>query len=215
MSARRVDWRAFLPRARREVSARAAESRGVRALAMGASAFEIDPLFAMFGFPPSGAIAETLPRSVCATFMTPGTGVMHLSGIYVPAGRLVTNVTFVSGATAEATGTHLWFALYDQNLNLLQQSVDDTVANSFGASTVKTKALTATVTTTYAGIYYVGFMCTAGTVPNLLSLTGSLLSGAVAPVMYGLSTSGLTTTAPSPAAAPAASINTRLYAYLS
>lgn len=182
---------------------------------MGASAYETDPLQALLGWPPSGSIAETFPRRfVQGAQFQPATGTMILSALYVPAGKLITNVTFVSGSTAEASGTHLWFALYDLNLNLLQQTPDDVVAGSFGANTAKTKALNATVTTTYSGLYYAAFMCAGTTIPGLLAFATSATTVALAPVLSGSSSTGLTTTAPASAAALTGQAAI-LYAYLS
>lgn len=171
------------------------------------------------GFPPSDAIAETFPRRhAISTAYQPATGVLQMFGIYLPGGKVITNINFVSGGTAESGGTNLWFALYDQNLNLLAQSTNDTGATSFAANTNLRKALTAPQTTKYAGLYYVGYMQTnsAGAQASLLCLAApaSSVANGIAPIISATSSTGLTTAAPNPAAALAVQVNTA-YAYVS
>lgn len=169
------------------------------------------------GIPPVDAISETFPRRhAVSTAYAPATGVLQMFGIYLPANKTITNINFVSGGTAEATGTNLWFALYDQNLNLLAQSTNDTGATSFAANTNLRKALTAAQTTKYAGLYYVGYMMTAGTMTTLLCLAApaSSVANGIVPIIAATSSTGLTTTAPNPAAALVVQVNTA-YAYVS
>ncbi|HNU15382.1 MAG TPA: hypothetical protein PKI55_13085, partial [Chitinophagaceae bacterium] len=75
---------------------------------------------------------------------------------------------------------------------------------AWAANTRKTLNLTSTFTTTYTGLYYLGIMVTATTVPTMkgyTARTGGQLNAA-APSMGGTSNTGLTTALPNPANAP-------------
>jgi hypothetical protein len=166
---------------------------------------------------PSGGIAQTYPRHMVlgsdGAALTSGT--MEMVLIYLPGKTRITSITFQSGATALATGTNQWFALYDINRNLLRQTVDDT-STAWAANAMKTLALTSTYVTPNAGLYYLGIMVAATTVPTLRMLAGFTASGALnlAPVVCGASSTGLTTTAPNPAAAITVQ-NSLMFAYVS
>lgn len=97
------------------------------------------------------------------------TGVMTSVPIALRAGDVITNISFRSGATALATGSNWWFALYSSAAvpALLAQTTDQT-STAWAANTTQTKALTAAQTITADGIYYVGIMVAASTVPTLL-----------------------------------------------
>jgi hypothetical protein len=154
----------------------------------------------------TGALYETFDRDLCDEVNTAvlSTGRLSLQAIYIPAGVTVTSISFWSATTAVATPTNQLFGLFDGNLNLLRSSVNDTTT-AWNANARKTLALTSTFTTTYAGLYYLGISVTAGTVPTLkgnTAKTGGQL-GAGAPSMGGTSNTGLTTTLPATATAPA------------
>lgn len=172
------------------------------------------------GAPPADAISETFPRRhAVSTAFQPASGTLQMFGIYLPGGKVITNINFVSGGTAETGGTHLWFALYDQNLNLLGQSTDDTGATTFTANTNLRKALTAPQTTKYAGLHYIGYcqVNSAGAQASLLCLAApaSSIANGIAPIISATSTTALNTgTAPNPAAALVVQVNTA-YAYVS
>ena len=165
--------------------------------------------------------AQTFDRrmAISAAF-APSTGVLTLTGIWLPAGKLVTGITFVSGAQAEAGGTHLWYALYKNDLTFMAQATDNTGATAFGAGTAFRMALTAAQTCPYSGLYYLGFMCaqSAGTVPTLLNITSAVTNNlgsitGMTPIVAATSTGSLTTTAPSPAGA-LTTITQCLYAFV-
>jgi hypothetical protein len=171
------------------------------------------------GIPPADAIAETFPRRhAISTAYQPATGVLQMFGIYLPGGKTITNINFVSGGTAESGGTNLWVALYDQYLNLLAQSTNDTGATTFSANTNLRKALATAQTTKYAGLHYIGYMQTngAGAQASLLCLAApaSSVANGIVPIISATSSTGLTTTAPNPAAALVVQVNTA-YAYVS
>lgn len=135
------------------------------------------------------------------------TQVMTSVAIPLFAGDTVTNLTFISGATAAGTPTNWWFALYSSAATpaLLGQSADQT-STAWAANTVKTLALATPVPITTTGIYYAAVMVKATTVPTLVGAT--LNANAAAAVLTGqkvlAQTSGttLTTTAPATIATP-------------
>lgn len=138
---------------------------------------------------------------------------LQMFAIDLPSGLTVTSITFVSGTTALATGVNQWFALFDSSRALLRQTTDDT-STAWAASTAKTLNLTSTFTTTYSGLHYLGIMVNATTVPTLTGTTGVAQVNGIAPILCGASTTGLTTTAPNPAAA-IANQATEAWAYVS
>lgn len=154
----------------------------------------------------SGGLYETMDRNVCPEVNTSllSTGRMSLQAIWLPAGITINSISFWSATTAGASLTNQLFGLYDINLNLLATSVNDGAAG-WAANSKKTLALTAPFVTTYSGIYYLAIMVAATTVPTMKGGTartdGSLENAA--PSMGGTSTTGLTTSLPATAAAPA------------
>ena len=134
-------------------------------------------------------------------------GVMTAVAIPLNAGEVVTNLTFLSGATAANTPTHYWFALYSSAATpaLLSQSADQTTA-AWGANTAKTLALGAPQTIAASGVYYAAVMVAGTGVPSLvgrntfLAAAGAILTGMA--VLGETSGAGLTTTAPATIAAP-------------
>lgn len=159
-------------------------------------------------------------RLVTGTAFQPTSGTLTMAGIWLPAGTVVTGITFVSGATAESGGTNLWFALYQQNLALMAQSTNDTGAAAFAANTALRKTLTAAQTCPYTGLYYVGYCSTnsAGAQPSLAVYTagstntlGSITG--MTPILAATSSTALTTTAPATAGA-LTTIATVLYAFV-
>jgi hypothetical protein len=155
--------------------------------------------------------AQTFDRRLAISAASaPTSGTLTMTGIWLPAGKVVTGISFVSGATGETGGTHLWFALYRQDLVLMAQSTDDTGATSFAASTCLRKALTAAQTCPYTGLYYLGFLCThsAGGIPTLLNAAAAVTTGNGAeannrmlPILAATSSTGQLGTAPNPAGA--------------
>lgn len=153
----------------------------------------------------SGALYETMDRDLVDEVNTSllSSGRLSLQAIWLPAGVTITSISFWSATTAGATLTNQLFGLYDSSLNLLRSSVNDG-ATAWAANARKILALTSTFTTTYSGLYYLGIMVAATTVPTIkgnTAKTGGQL-GAGAPSMGGTSTTGLTTALPATAAAP-------------
>lgn len=156
----------------------------------------------------AGTYRATMPRRAAVSDLAAlSTGVMTATPVFLRAGDTVTNIAFVSGATAAGTPTHWWFALYDSAATpkLLAQTADQTTG-AWAANTAKTLALTAPVTITEDGIYWVAVMVAATTVPTLAG--ASVQAGAAGAVTTGdtplaeTSGSGLTATAPATIASP-------------
>lgn len=131
------------------------------------------------------------------------TQVMTSVPIALAAGDVITNLSFVSGATAAGTPTNWWFALYDTSATpaLIAQTADQT-STAWAAFTVMTKALSSAYTVTRTGVYWAAIHVKATAVPTLLG------SVAVKPIVTGernlaqTSGSSLTTTAPATIATP-------------
>jgi len=131
------------------------------------------------------------------------TSIVYLTGIYLPAGFVVNGITFMSGAVAESTGTHLVFSLYRADtLTLLSTAADNTGGAAMGASLSFREPIVTPVPCPYTGLYYLSFLCTAsGTVPTLINITSAVNTnlGAVAstaPILAASQTATVTTGIP-------------------
>jgi hypothetical protein len=135
------------------------------------------------------------------------TQVMTSAAILLYAGDVVTNLTFMSGATAASVPTNWWFALYDTQATpaLIAQSADQTTT-AWAADTAKTLALASPYTVLTTGIYYASVMVKATTPPTLIGASVQAdASGAVVTgqkVLARTSGSSLTATAPATIASP-------------
>lgn len=171
---------------------------------------------AQYGFNPqvtapygiSGAKAESIPRNLAGVNVAAVTsGTLVMQAIWLPAGLVINNLITMSGTTASASQTNRWLALYDQNRSLLRQGPNATTT-IISANTLWQDAITP-FTTTYSGLHYIGIM-TAATTPNsLIGVTAAANAAirGVTPILTGNSSSGLTTTAPNPAAVITATSN--------
>lgn len=132
----------------------------------------------------------------------PGTGWMRLTAIKLPAKFKVTSISFMSATTPAGTPTNQWFALYDSSLALLGVTADDTTT-AWAATTVKTLTLASPVEVPTSGVYYVGVMVAATTVPTFMGVAITSSATNIVPKLTGNSNAGLTTpaTAPNPAGA--------------
>ena len=138
-----------------------------------------------------------------------------MQAIYLPANTVVSSITCVSGATALATATNQWFALYDSALNKLSVSTDDT-STAWAADTAKTLSFATAFTTTYSGLHYIGVMVKATTVPTLAGQATRASITGLAPKLTGTSTGSLTNPASAPAIAAAlTAVAASIYAYTS
>jgi len=173
----------------------------------------------------SPVIAQTISLELAnTTGGSLGSGQINLTAIYLPLATTITNITLLSNSTAESGGSHLWFALYDDGrssssagqLALLSQTADQTGATVFAANSALTLALLAPYVTTYSGIYYIAFCCTASTVPSLANgQASSLVAITASGVTIATSvTSTFTNLAPNPSGALTATM-IPFYSYVS
>jgi len=132
------------------------------------------------------------------------TQVMTSVPLFLQAGDLVTNLTFISGGTAAGTPTNWWFALYSSAATpaLLSQSADQTTA-AWAADTIKTLALGTAQKIIASGIYWAAIMVKATTVPSLVGCYGAKAVLTGEGNLAQTSGSALTTTAPATIATPA------------
>ena len=136
------------------------------------------------GSPANVTFQETFPRYLCGTDNAiSATGVCHATAVALQAGDVVTNITFVTGATAAVTPTAGFVALYSSAATpaLLAQSADFG-STARAANTAFTVALATAQVITVPGIYYVVISFTAGTIPTLrgISVGNAVVAGAIA-----------------------------------
>lgn len=156
---------------------------------------------------PRGTFAETIPRILAGGDLAiAATGVELSVGVPLAAGDIVTNLTFIVGGTALASGTAGYAALRSPSGALLGQSADfGSTARS--ANTVYTVALASPVVIETPGLYLACISFTASTVPTLRGVT---VGNAVVAGNLGLSaaalskshSSGVGATAPSTLGTP-------------
>ncbi|MFF9554601.1 right-handed parallel beta-helix repeat-containing protein [Streptomyces albus] len=142
---------------------------------------------------------ETTSRMRCgATSTAPVSGTLYLVPIWLPAGAVLSNISFVNGATAAASPTNWWFSLHDSGRKMLARTADQGTA-AWASNTVKTLPIAQTTagnaasyTTTYEGLHYLGIMIKATTLPNLVG-EGSMATGAGATPGWGDTNTGMST----------------------
>lgn len=146
---------------------------------------------------PSGRY-ETCSRLRVGTESTPSSGWLYLVPIWLPKGKVISSIGFISGNTAAASLTNHWFTLHDLNRVALARTADATTA-AWAASTAKELAIAQTTagtassySTLYAGFFYLGVMI-AGTTPPSLIAEGRLIAGAATAPGLGATNSGQTT----------------------
>jgi hypothetical protein len=157
---------------------------------LAAGAVLLDPLRASL----QDSCRRTAPNGTSAGFLS--TGRLSLVAIELPTGITVTSISFASGSTAANAPLNQLFGLYDNlagSYALLRGSTDDTTT-AWTANTIKTLNLSTTYTTVRAGVFYIGILVVATTVPSLIAATtGSLaVINGVAPIMAAAAQSGLT-----------------------
>lgn len=152
---------------------------------------------------PSGVMRSNLDRRHAGGNLAALTTQIALSvALPLEAGELVTNLTFMSGATAMVTPTNWWFALYSPAATpaLLAQTADQ-LAAAWAADTAMTLALATAYMAPTTGVYYATVMVKAATAPTLIGATVQAdASGAVVAgqkILARTHGAALTTTAPS------------------
>lgn len=139
---------------------------------------------------------ETTTRLRCGTTSTPTSGTLYLIPVWLPAGKVLSNLSFVS-VTGITSPTHWWFMLMDSSRVGVARTADQT-STAWANNTLKTVAIAqttagaaATYTTLYNGLYYLGIMYT-GTALTIMSEGTMAQQGDVAPA-FGAADTGLTT----------------------
>lgn len=134
---------------------------------------------------------------------SPWPGVMIGTHVWLPAGVTISNITMFTRATAGATLTNRWAAIYTIGAAALARQSTTNTGATMAANTQFDFALSSSYTTPAEGLYPVGIMI-AGTTPPTFAgfaagnapLSQPTFSG-FTQVPYGWSNgSGLTTTAP-------------------
>lgn len=153
---------------------------------------------------PTGALTETVPRSVSRleniAFLASAR--LNLVAVYLTAGQTVTTITFVSSTTALSTATNQWFALYDSARAKLAVTTDDT-STAWASNATKSLNLASPYSVVTSGLYYLGICVVATTVPTLAGLSSPAGVVGLAPILGGISTTGLTDPASAPTTAAA------------
>jgi len=184
------------------------------------------PLLAAMGSPPAGSAlgshaASTIPPALATTTIQMTSGSASIAAIRLAAGQTVATAGFVTSTTAAITPTHWWLCLLD-NTYTCRATTADQLTGAIAASTWFNIAFAASYTATYTGLYYLGVMIAAGTVPTLCGATAPLAAMVTAataptPLLGGVSTTSQTTapTAGTTAlvAPTAAAVTPYLFAY--
>lgn len=151
----------------------------------------------------TGAIRESFNRKDISGHGTVTVNnTLHLSGINLWEGDVVSQIVYLSGATAAVTPTHQWVALYTGARAKLGVSADLT-NTAWAGDAEQTFTLTSPITITESGLYLIGIVIVAGTHPTLAVQTGRASANAAAPAVAGASTAALTDPADAPATAGA------------
>jgi hypothetical protein len=145
--------------------------------------------------PATGSIAETLSRVQISSnaVAIAATGVVWIAAVWLPANQLITNINWLTGATAGGTMTHWWLGLANSSRVQLASCTDQT-SGAIAANTLITKALTAAFTTTYAGLHYLLLSVSATTMPTSSGIAAMVNATKLTPIASG--TSGTTQAAP-------------------
>lgn len=168
---------------------------------------------------PTGAVAENMPRRQGGTHLDNSltswaSGTLFLSAIPLVAGITVTSISMLSGATGAAGATHCWFSLWSPSRGKLGVTNDDTAASPWALATVKTMSLVAPYVVPTTGLYYVGAVVVATTMPTLRGAAPNATLAALAPILGGTSDASLTDPASAPTTAAAITAKTaQAYAY--
>lgn len=162
-----------------------------------------------YGGQPAGTLRDNgIRRSAGSDLAALTTQVMTDVALYLEKGDVVKYLTFVSGATAAASPTNWWFALYDPaGATLLGQTADQLTA-AWAANTAAKLALASPYVVPATGVYRAAVMVKATTVPTLAGATvRAAVSAAVAAgqaVLAQTSGSALVGSAPASIATPTA-----------
>lgn len=145
---------------------------------------------------PTGLLASTLSMSqVNSSGQAIGatTGTVYVAAVWLQANTTITNVNWLTGATAASSPTHWWFGILDNTGKQLAHTADQTTG-AIAANSLVTKALSAPYTTTYTGLYYISVSVTASTNPSSSGVAAPTNMAVVPPILGGVSPSAAQTT---------------------
>jgi len=145
----------------------------------------------------TGTVARSFSRDHLVGSGGPTSGTAYMRMIVLPAGLTAGAMTLYTTTIGKLGGSHGWYVVTDQNMNVLAVTADYTdAATTWGTTWTPYKLpFTSPLATAYTGVYYAGIMCVASTMPAI-GTSGVLLTGAYAmlpPVLNGLSSTGQTT----------------------
>lgn len=163
----------------------------------------------------SSAKAETFSRlGPTVAAIQPITAQAAYTAIELSAGTVVTTVTFTSNTTAGATLSNQWVGLYSAALGLLAVSGDLT-NTAWAASSEQVFTFATPFTIPSDGLYYLGLVVVATTVPTIDGVTGVVTLNARTPAVAFTDTAHTLT---NPASAATTATNSAgfgaLYAYI-
>jgi hypothetical protein len=155
---------------------------------------------------------ETRSRLDCSgTGIVLSSGLLGLTPIWLPTGLAVTSITFCSGTTAGSGLTHSWYGLYNNSQAQLATTADDSGTATWAASSTRTLNIatiaagaSASFTTTYEGLYYVGLCIVGTTVPTYYGMTAAIGATTISPSLGGTNSTARTTPPAFPFTAPTA-----------
>lgn len=172
-------------------------------------------------FLPTNALAQTFDRASGAIVAqtAAASATQQFAAIHLVKGMLVTTITFVNGATAGASLLNQWFSLSSSARVLLGVTNDDT-STAWAANAAKTLTLAEPYLVPATGLYYLGVMVKATTVPTLLGHTNvaAAITNGIAPILAGTDATNSALTNPASAPATAAALTAGIshcYAYVS
>lgn len=165
----------------------------------------------------AGTVAENMRRfSAINTAIAVTSGTIRLvGGATIPANKTAAHITVVSGATAGATLSNQWMALFKKSDGSLIGTTNDLTSGAWGANTAKTFDLATPYTPTSDTPVWIGLMVNAATTPSFVGANIPANVSGLSPVIAANTGTGLTTpaTCPNSVATPApGSGQTAIYA---
>lgn len=145
---------------------------------------------------PAGTIAQNFSRSTGVNQNGPTltSGTLRICGhILIPGGESINAINFLCGGQAFTPGTNQWACLVDENREVVAVSTDRTT-EAWPLKTPKAFTLAAPYTPTEDIIVQPGICTVGGTPPTLVAAQLAYVEQyAIAPIVCGNSTTGLTT----------------------
>lgn len=136
-------------------------------------------------------------HDLVGTVAGPASGTVQCTGIIIPAGVTINDISMIIGSTGATSPTHQIAGIY-QGDTLLATTADATSA-AISANTLWQKTLTASWTCPETDYYSIGFFITASVMPTFAGYTlhHSIASSCTAIPLCGTADTGRTTSLPS------------------